>query len=296
MAKAHDRQRSARPHDASLEREFHRPQRIKIDGTTIDLYDLRPAGRKTDVPTIVVPGWGATAHIFHENVIGLAARGRRVVIASAPHGVEPRFRGPYPSVVLRKAQGVLAALDHAGVAVADAVSHSEGAVLLAVAAAQQPERFRNFVFVSPAGLVKSDSLPRLGFGFSYDVLRQWTHGAVRNPAHARRSLRAMRAAMKTWATDPKSTWAAIRAMVRVEIPDLLRRLKRAGHGVAIIHGTYDKAFPVRRIRHRATADMADEFIVVRGSHNEMYLNPRLFTELIDRALDRLEKKYAAPPA
>lgn len=142
-------------------------------------------------------------------------------------------------------------------------------------------------------MIGPDTLPRLGRDFNADLLGQWAHGAFRNNEHGKKSLKAIHEAVEAWIDDPKRTWEAIMAMVEQEIPDLLKALKQEGHGITIIHGAHDKAFPMIRMQGRSTAEMVDGFVSVKGSHNQMYLEPHPFTELIDHVLDALEKKYGA---
>lgn len=162
---------------------------------------------------------------------------------------------------------------------------------LAVAATEHTDRFRNLVLVSPGGLIGPDNLPRLAWDFNRDIVGQWAHGAFQNNDHGRKSLKAIHEAVKAWIDDPKRTWEAIMAMVQYEIPDLLRGLKQEGHGIVVIHGVDDKAFPMDRMQRQvSTSDMLDGFLSVRGSHNQLYLEPHPFTEAVDDLLDALEKK------
>lgn len=285
-----------------LENQFDHPETVEVNGTAIDIHDLTPPEQKTEIPTVVVPGWSATASVLKENIVSLAEHGRRVIVASAPHGVETEASPLYPQIELQKAEAIVGAMDHKDIPVADAVSHSEAGVFLAIGATEHTDRFRNLVLVSPGGLIGPDNLPRLGLDFNRDILGQWAHGAFRNNEHGKKSLKAIHEAIKAWIDDPQKTWQAIMAMVEYEIPDLLKGLKQEGHGITIIHGAHDLAFPMKRMAGSVergqvkpgvvTKDMVDGFISVRGSHNQMYLEPHPFTELIDQQLDALERKYS----
>lgn len=111
-----------------LEQQFDHPELVGINGTTIAIHDLIPPEQKTDAPTVLVPGWSATAEVLKENIVSLAERGRRVMVASAPHGVETEPNPLYPHIELRKAQAIISAMEHKGITQADAVSHSEAGV------------------------------------------------------------------------------------------------------------------------------------------------------------------------
>lgn len=278
---------------ALLEEQFSYPEKLDVGGINIDVFDLQPRECKTDIPTIVVPGWSATASVFRENIISLAEQGRRVVVASAPHGVKAEPQSLYPQVEVRKAEAIVQALDHKGIDRVDAVSHSEAGIFLAVAATENMERFRNIVLVSPAGMIGPDTLPRLAKDFNADIANQTVKGLFHDQPRLVKIGTAYWEALKAWAENPKSTWEAIQAMVEYQIPDLLTRLKKEGHGITIIHGAHDQAFPMARMQVQTTTDMVDGFYSVKGSHNELYLKPHPLTELVDQALDALEKKYSS---
>lgn len=121
---------------AMLEEQFDRPEEVSVQGTTIEVHDLTPPEVKTEIPTVIVPGWSATARVLKENIVSLAERGRRVVVTSAPHGIEATPNPLYPDIELRKAQAIIEGMDRKGIEVADAVSHSEAGIFLAVGATE----------------------------------------------------------------------------------------------------------------------------------------------------------------
>jgi len=286
---------------SNLERQFDNPERVEVKNSVVEIHDLIPPELKTEVPTILMPGWSSTGQVLRENIISLAEHGRRVIVASAPHGIESEPHPLYPQIEMRKAEAVLETLRYKNIPIADAVGHSEAGVFLGLAASEDSKRFRNLVLVSPAGLIGPDSLPRLAKGFNEDISRQWGHGALRDWEHGKKSWQAIQVALQSWMEDPRRTWEAIMSMVKTEIPGVLKKLKADGHGITIIHGAHDHAFPMDRMAGKikagktssgtVTSEMVDGFISVRGSHNELYLQPHPLTELIDQQLDALEKKY-----
>ena len=80
----------------------------------------------------------------------------------AIHGIDHRTVFPeivqdfrdYPDAELRKAAALIQVCNAKGIAQVDVVAHSEGAMYVAIAATLRPERFRNLVFIAPAGMLR----------------------------------------------------------------------------------------------------------------------------------------------
>lgn len=278
-----------------LEEQYNNPEIVEIDGQKLEIIDLKPPTLKTEVPLVIVPGWSATAKVLRENIIILAKLGRRVIVISAPHGIETEDTENYPLAELRKTAALLWGIKHKGFNKVDAVSHSEAGVFLAIGAMENSDKFRNLIFVSPAGMIGRDTLARLTRDFTSDIIGQTVKGLFREPRRLGKISRSFWEATKAVLDDPKKTWEEIKSMVNYQIPDLLAELKKQGHGISIIHGVSDKTFPMDRVQKLTNRGIVDGFVSVKGSHNEMYLKPHPFTEWVDHLLDAMEKKLAKKP-
>ena len=275
----------------NLEKQFGRRRTATFNKAKIEIIvDLAPACTKTAVPVVMVSGWASTAAVLKENIIALAATGRRIIYANAPHGVPAAGQPGYPAAELRKAAALLLTLDARRVRHADVVAHSEGAIVVAIAATLRPEKFRNVILVNPAGLSKIKDIGQLASDFSVDMLWGEIRRLLAEPGLAKTVLTTWLEAGKTIVADPFKAWEEVQAISSAEIAGLLKDLKDRGLGVAVIHAKDDRTFPVEEVCRRARAGEVCEIIVVPGSHNELYLKPEAFAHLINRTLIALESR------
>lgn len=274
--------------DRLLEEKFTNPEELEIDGEKIKIIDLQPLKLKTKIPVAVVPGWSATAKVLKENIIGLAKTGRRVIAVSAPHGIKTRRNKKYPLPELRKTAALLYTLDYKNLKKVDAVSHSEAAIFLTIAVKENPKKFRNLILVSPAGLIGRDNLFRLIERFLLNIAKQCARAIFLEPHRLKKISLSFSEGVKAIFTEPRKTIREVKAIIRFKISDLLFELNKK-HGVCVIVGADDLLFPIAKIKEQLKEGIIDQFVVVPGSHNELYLGPENFTKLIDELLDKMAK-------
>jgi len=275
-----------------LKRQFKNPEIVNIDGRKFEIIDLIPPKLKTQVPLVLVPGWSANAKVLKKNIIFLASLGRRIVVISIPHGINVLFSKNYPEAEFRKAVALRYLIKHKGFLKVDAISHSEGAIFLTIEVTENPDKFRNLVFVSPAGLIGQDSLGRLIKDFSLHLGSQTLKGLLYQQHRLCKTIRSLYEAIKALINSPQRAYQELRAIVDYPINDLIENLIKQGHGVSIIHGYNDKVFPLERLKKTIDINIFDKFIEVKGCHNEFYLDHKYFTRLIDEALDFMEVKHS----
>jgi pimeloyl-ACP methyl ester carboxylesterase len=273
----------------SLLKQFDRRRILTFGRNRIGIIDIAPDKRR-GLPIALVSGWASTAAALKENIIALAARGRRVVYADAPHGIETEVRSGYPATALRKAAALLLALDERRIRQADIVAHSEGAIVAAVAATLSPKRFRNLVFVNPAGLSERKDFSRLAKDFSADTLWDEMRRVLAEPGLARPVLTAWLEAGRAIAADPWRSYEEAKAISAADIAGLLNDLRRKGIGFAVIHAAGDKAFPVKEVCRRVKRCPSCRVEIVDGSHFEFYHKPAEFAERIDLTLAALASR------
>jgi pimeloyl-ACP methyl ester carboxylesterase len=271
-----------------LEKQFSRRRVVKFNKAKINIVNIMPPRLKTRVPLVVVSGWASTAAVLKENILALAATGRRVIYADAPHGIPALGRPGYPAAQLRKAAALLLLIDASGVRSADVIAHSEGAIVAAIAAALQPKKFRNIILVNPAGLSKKKPLAKLAADFSADVLWGELNRILAEPALARTVLTAWLEAGRAIAADPFKSWEEAQAISVSEIAGMLKELEAKGIGVAVIHASGDRAFPAREVCANARAGKKCKVITLPGSHYEFYFKPAEFAQMADKILTSFE--------
>lgn len=266
-------------------------EKIRIEGEDIEVFDVRPAKEKTDVPTVVLSGWITPPQTFDKNIQALAEAGRRVIAADAPHGVnvkEYRSRG-VPEVEMRKVEALVKTLEAKNILKADLVGHSEGGLVAVLAASLYPDKFRNLVLVDPSGIIGKDNLAHLSVRFTKDFLRQRKRiekeeelaGAVKN---------LLRRSQLPLLKSPRRALGEVTAISQADIRHLLENLKQKGIGISIIHAVDDQAFPMERVQQMVNTKQVDGFYSVQGTHNEILLHPEKYSKLVDQALDALEHK------
>lgn len=284
--------------------QLKRPEKIDLyEGEVMKVVDVKPEKPKTDIPTFWLRGWGATVEVHEDNIINLAERGRRTLAIDAPSGISSANleesateRGQaIPDIELRKMAALLKTLDEKGIEQTDIVAHSEGAIYGALAALLRPEKFRNMVLVDPAGMVGEDKTSRLVKGAVLDIVLQtariYKKLLTKQGFEAfKQSNTAAKSLAQVFVSNPRHTVESIGVIAYSQIHEILKTLKDLGIKIAIVHAVDDKFFPMDKVQSQTTAEMADGFYSVKGTHNQLYLHPEQYTALVDSALDALEAK------
>lgn len=284
---------------ALLEEQFAHPRVVEVAGERLEIFDLAPEQLKTEIPTMLVPGVGGTAHLMKENAIGLAEKGRRVIIGSAAHGIPTERTGPHPDIEYRKSEAIARTLNELQVDQVDIVGHSEASIILSLVALEREHHLRNLVFLNPAGLGGADSpldlskrtLLEMGRATAEEIKRlQYEESSGEPPARTKRAANVLRLTLKSLTQNPRSIWSSIVAGGTMDTTALFQDLRSQGHRIAVIHGVDDAMLPMNKIQNNVTPTMVDGFYSVRGGHNEMMNEPEKFNSVIDEALDALERR------
>lgn len=128
-----------------------------VNARMLDLHSgirvrIVEAGDVTSPPIVLVPGWGCSVWIFHENIVALAAAGFRVVAVDPKgHGLSGKPRPPSEYTANAMRDNLLEILDALQFERAGLVGHSMGAAIVAQAAERSPNRVSRIVLVAPVG-------------------------------------------------------------------------------------------------------------------------------------------------
>ncbi|OGY48953.1 MAG: hypothetical protein A3B89_04565 [Candidatus Buchananbacteria bacterium RIFCSPHIGHO2_02_FULL_40_13] len=263
-----------------------------------NIIDINPTEKKFETPVIVAPGWGKIVEPFKENSLKvIAEEGRRILsldhlrkieIKNIPEGV--------PAEEIQKALAILDVLDQKEIDRADAVGHSEGGLYLALAASIKPEKFRNLVFVDPAGMIGQDSFFDLAYRFAIKEGRQ-----SKLPP-----LMMLKAMMEYVGQNPAMSFKEVKQMSQADIYEVLKYLKKQGLGLAFVFGVDDVVFPMDRVQKTYSQkreaeeigsfkDILDGFYSISGTHGEFIghgemLEPQVLPKAVGKILSALEKK------
>jgi hypothetical protein len=286
--------------DSSFEESFNHPEILEFNDFPkgkVEVVDINPSDKKIETPLMVIPGWAATAEVHKENAKIFSENGRRTITISTPHGLETEKQQDLPLAELRKAAAITRIIEEKKLESVDVVTHSEGALFTTIAALQDPKKFRNIVFISPAGLIGEDNFWDLTKRFSSDIVQQW-HDRKKSPERTSRINTALKECLKVLAKGPKKSIEEIKAIAEMQIQENLKELKHQGVGIVIVHPVGDKAFPMDRMQKMVKKEMVDGFVSagdpkqtgeVADTHNAWYLTPQKYTKAVDSLLTSMEK-------
>lgn len=273
----------------SLTEQFEAPEAMEFCGGEVEVVDIHPENKKTEIPVVVAPGWGATPEVLRDNILTLAELGRRTISIKTPHGIETEKIENFPEAELQKVAALIKTLEKKDIDKVDAVGHSEAGIYLTLAATLYPDKFRNIVLINPGGMIGKDTPWRLSVGFLGDIVKQIMRG-IKDRKLVRPTLTSFREVGKSISSGPLRSFKEVLAISKTQIHELLRELKKKGIGISIIHAVDDKIFPMDRTQKIAKTDQLDGFYSVKGTHNEFFLKPKKYTQLADQALTALESK------
>ncbi len=301
---------------SSFDEQFAKREQIKVAGGTAEVVDVRPEKLKDEIPVFFAPSWSCATNIYKNAIGTLSEQGRRVI--SLDH---PRFGGDmkeilseipkedfedYPYEELRKAFNILDVLGAKNINQTDAITHSEGAINLVIAAALYPEKFRNIVLYAPAGLIGEDTFGRLMKGFSQQDANKLDLDTLPVPEglseeeaeqykisrkEAQKKVEGLISGFIKYLKNPIRSLNEAKDISKSQIHDLLRFLhEEKGIKIAVMAGTEDPVFPMDRIQETVKEDMLDGFLSLRGGHGEIGDNPELYMTAAADLLVKLKNK------
>jgi pimeloyl-ACP methyl ester carboxylesterase len=248
---------------------------------SVKIYDLYPPAA-SPVPVIIAPGWVEVPESQRKHAEYLAERGRRVILFDAPHGLRFEVRKDIGHrLQYEKCQTLVGVLHAMGIAHADVIARSEGAIWALRAMHSHPSLIRNIVLVNPAGLVGPDNWLYF-FGRWLLDQKQTKFNEVGDPPPYEPV--PMEDVVRR---DPRRAFRALHEMVNSDMRETIKAIAMSGGGVGIVTTCEDKLFPWRRI-HKETEGLVDFFTSVSGSHTSYFSRIDAFAALLLDSLRRLE--------
>lgn len=253
----------------------------------IDVIDLIPPQAK-EIPVIFAPGWRETPELQQgclEEVYNTQRRVIAFVHAASTIAIEKDY-GDVPAVELQKARTILAILEAKHIKKTDIIAHSEGAINVAIAASLQPEKFRNIVLVTPAGLHGKDSIPRMLFGFARHMSKSGLNTNL--------VIKALKSKKRRNTSLKQNIHFALQegiALTSYDIHPLLINLRKKGIKIAVLCGEKDTVLPFKKVKQHLSKLASepnygfDIFTTKPGGH-ELYLEPK---EVMPQVLGLLEQ-------
>jgi len=207
-------------------------------------------------------------------------------------GVRAELAAIYGTEELSKAINLLAVLDEQGIAQTDVMAMSEGAINSSIAAMIAPERFRNMIFIGPAGMIGKDNV--------FKLLGRFMQGVAGEHAGAITCLLGGQEGMKQWSTMWE-TWKRFRlnakrafeecgAIAEADIVDTLKTLRAHGIGTCVVSGVDDVVFEQMKINENLgqNPEAVDGYLSVKGGHYGI-ANDRKHAEAMENLLSKMEQ-------
>ncbi|HAV11640.1 MAG TPA: hypothetical protein DCX32_03825 [Candidatus Moranbacteria bacterium] len=256
----------------------------------LDIIDIEPEKLKTEIPVLVAPGWSISIDTVKTGLVTLAEKGRRVL--SLEHTRKQEIienDGGYADVELQKALALIGLLESKGIQKADVVAYSEAGINATIAAEMFPEKFRNIIYVSPAGMVGKRSTFVHSYKFFSEV-RKVAGDMLVGKNDWKKTVPIIKDMGVHAARNPLMSVRESDAIAKADILQAMKRLKESGIGISVISGVDDLVFPMDQVQEKVTSDVSDGFYSVKGGHLEIALQPEKFMGAIDGALEAQENK------
>ena len=271
----------------------------------LDLYP-KPGEEKPSLPVLVAPGWADTAKAMKKPLEALVEKGRRALTLDYPRKslINESIEGQSIEAAQR-AFTLLETIDKKDLKEVDAIGYSEGGLDLAIAASLRPEKFRNLVFVAPAGMIGKDSFYKLAKRFAAEIATS-NLGATHKPETIKPVYIMTQEFFKYVAENPKLATREVKAMVNADIYQMVKDLKAKGIRISFVCGADDKVFLMNKIQKKLSEEFPskkdengnviskgfnlDGFCSVKGGHQEILLHPKKYMSAIEELLTSLKKK------
>lgn len=286
------------PTDSSFEKQFDVRTLLQTAYGTIETVDITPPMPKESVPVLFAPGWRETPELEKECLQEVYASGRRVVtLRHTPVMYAMEEARNLPNIEVQKAKTLLTVIAENGMEQVDIITHSEGAINVAIAATMQPEKFRHLVLVTPAGLGGKSTVPQIAFGFARHIARsssQIPHIRAGRKGKSHRVEATVRNSIKTALHEGA-------AIASFDIFPLLLELRTHGVKIAVLFGEKDTVFPIEKVKDHLTRHLErlsglsphtreafgfDIFATKPGGH-ELYTNSHQIMQQVLGLLDAL---------
>lgn len=276
---------------SDFEQQFEKRHYFQSPFGKIEFREVIPSNPKTHIPVLFAPGWRETPELQKECINQVFNTKRRVLTLVHTSKLYKREKlGDYPEAELQKAQTLLSLLKERSIQEVDVITHSEGAINVTIAATLTPERFRNLVLVTPAGLTGKDSLTRVSIGFLKHISQ--SKSSLHRPNRDVRKIQ-----HKKDVNIIQNMLFALqegKAIAGFDIHPLLLDLKKKVIRIAVLVGKNDTVFPYAKITSHLNQLSAapnygfDIFATKPGGH-ELYANPAEIMPQIESLLMGLER-------
>jgi len=252
--------------------------------------------KKGRIPVLVISGWGAHSLEQYKKPLIALSEARITIGVNTISGVshemmilteEHRSLWDHFSYIhIRKAIALLDVLKKNKIKIIDAVAYSEGAIIIAIAASMEPSKFRNIVFVNPAGITD----PRSSLSFFSCYLRELFLGikeAFLQRAFWKKLDRVCEGPVRRFLLSPLRSLSEMANIAKTDIRQTLLFLKGKKIRFSLLLAKNDQLFPIKEARISVSEHLFVEIKENEGRHSNFIFGE---TETLLEMLSFLEKE------
>jgi len=168
----------------------------------------------------------------------------------------------------------------------DAVAYSEGAIIVTIAALFDPSRFRNIIFVNPAGITP----PRHMVNVLISYLKEAVFGVKESFSRKifwKKVDRVCEGPIRRFLFHPFRSFVEVSDIAKVDIRGNLPMLKNYGIQFSLLLAKNDQLFPLKKAKRFAPKDIFREIKESEGRHSNFIFEE---TPILADMFSVLEKK------
>lgn len=270
-----------------FEEQFAHREELRTAGGAIKFVDIMPstADLKSPVPLVFASGWAETLELLKGAIQSLVETGRRVIAIDYTEldGILKEVNGLPPSIYM-KATAFKKLVEYKKIPKVDIVAHSEGAVNAAVGTLMMPGKVRKLVLVAPGGVMNNDNFYKLTVRFSFSIFIKALLSA--NSKFARRvAALCIKERIKYIIMNPRQAFQEAIGISNFHITNTLRKIKKQGVELHVIHSKDDGVFPIGESKRVASEVGVDGFHQISGHHHNIFAEPKEFVKIVGDILD-----------
>lgn len=239
------------------------------------ILEVAPEKEVEDVPVFASPGWGVAPETWENSLKIISDECKRKVITteySREEIVEGDVIGKeIPVAQFQKALTIISILNSRGLECVDGIGHSEGGLNLAIAATLFPERFRNLLFVSPAGFIdvsKEELIKRFAVDEGLEEMRGMDMEKILL------FKKYLKNVAKNFFENISLANKEVNEMTELDIFSMTEGLKEKGMGIGFMAGANDKVFTIDEINNRVSDENVDHYITTKGNHGAIIFDEK----------------------
>ncbi|MFA5831488.1 MAG: hypothetical protein WC878_06690 [Candidatus Paceibacterota bacterium] len=245
--------------------------------------------KKSDVPVLIVLGWGARSLDFYKKSLSVFAESKNVIAVNISSGLsdgataseknKEKKNAGFSDISVRKAEALLLILKKNKTKTVDVAACSEGAITVTLAAMMEPARFRNIVFVNPAGIGPGRNPWRFMFAYAREIFLGVKEAFLRE-IFWEKTRRVCAGPFKKILSHPYRSFMEMSNIARADIRRHLFALKKKGIRISVLSAKKDTLFPLNHIRLFAEKDLFVEMRESEGRHSDfIFGGPRTVLQM-----------------